>query len=139
MPVNRSQVAIPSVYKAGGTHEDLKSALFRILFGIETTWGLDQNDLAAILHRSPSTISVWKSQQAVSVAPSHPSPNDAQVFELIEFFDSVTSLLIRTEDQINWLRTTSPDFGGLSPLELLKLKPKNLYTLREWVDRVARP
>ncbi|MGK5081848.1 hypothetical protein WDW37_00985 [Bdellovibrionota bacterium FG-1] len=122
-----------------GPDDGLKTALCRVLFGIEETWGLDQNDLAGILHRRSSTISDWKTNQAVSVSPVNPSPNDTQIYEFIEFFDSVSSLFVRIEDQVGWLKTASPDFGGKSPLELLKLNNKNLFALREWVDHLARP
>lgn len=122
-----------------GTGNDLKAALFHVLFGIEETWKLEQNDLAGILHRSPSTISDWKNKEEVSVSPERPSPNDAQIYELIEFYDSVSSLFVRVEDQMSWLKSASVDFGNRSPLELLKLTPKNLYVLREWIDHLARP
>ena len=119
--------------------DDLKTALYRVLFGIERTWGLDQSDLAGILHRRSSTISDWKTNQAVSVSPENPSPNDTQIYEFIEFYDSVSSLFMRVEDQIGWLKTASSDFGGSSPLDLMKTNSKNLFALREWVDHLARP
>jgi hypothetical protein len=119
--------------------DDLKMALYRVLFGIEGTWGLDQNDLAGILHRRSSTISDWKTNEAVSVSPETPSPNDTQIYEFIEFYDSVSSLFVRIEDQVGWLKTASPDFDGKSPLAYLKLHSKNLFALREWVDHLARP
>ncbi len=58
---------------------------------------------------------------------------------VIEFYDSVSSLFVRIEDQVRWLKTPSEDFGGKSPIDLLKLNNKNLYSLREWVDFLARP
>lgn len=119
---------------------DLRTALYHVLFGIKNTWKLEQNDLAGILHRTPSTISDWKTNQTVSVSSSqHPSPNDSQIFEFIELYDSVSSLFLRVEDQIKWLKTKSSDFRNESPLELLKLSNKNLFALREWVDHLARP
>jgi hypothetical protein len=120
-------------------NDDLKTALYRVLFGIGDTWGLDQNDLAGILHRRSSTISDWKTNKAVSVSPENPSPNDTQIYEFIEFYDSVSSLFVRVEDQVGWLKTASPDFGKKSPIELLKTNNKNLFVLREWVDHLARP
>lgn len=118
------------------SRSELKSALYRVLLGIENAWEIEQTDLADILHRSPSTISEWKSKKAVSVS-IHPSPNDVQIYELIELYDSVSSLFVRVEDQIGWLKTKSRDFGGKSPIELLKIQPKNLFALREWVDHLV--
>lgn len=120
-------------------NDDLKTALYRVLFGIGETWALDQNDLAGILHRRSSTVSDWKVNEAVSVSQENPSPNDTQIYEFIEFYDSVSSLFVRAEDQVGWLKTASPDFGGKSPIELLKINNKNLFALREWVDHLARP
>lgn len=117
---------------------DLKTALFQVLCGIEREWQMDQNDLAKILHRSPSTISEWKNKGAVTVSPENPSPNDTQIYEFIEFYDAVNSLFLRIEDQITWLKRPSQDFGGASPFELLKTHTKNLYALREWIDHVGR-
>jgi hypothetical protein len=127
---------IPPSY---GANSDLKTALYCVLFGIEETWKLDQSDLAEILHRRSSTISDWKTKQAVSVSPETPSPNDTQIYEFIEFYDSVSSLFVRIEDQIGWLKTPSSEFGGKSPLELLKMNCRNLFALREWIDHLARP
>jgi hypothetical protein len=135
MQLARKRAAPP----AHGPNDDLKTALNRALFGIGDTWRLDQNDLAAILHRRSSTISDWKTNKAVSVSPENPSPNDTQIYEFIEFYDSVSSLFVRVEDQVGWLKTASPDFGGKSPIELLKINNKNLFALREWVDHLARP
>jgi hypothetical protein len=128
--------SLPPAY-AGSN--DLKTALYHVLFGIEEAWKLDQTDLAEILHRRSSTISDWKLKGAVSVSPQNPSPNDTQIYEFIEFYDSVSSLFVRIEDQVRWLKTPSEDFGGKSPIDLLKLNNKNLYSLREWVDFLARP
>jgi hypothetical protein len=122
-----------------GSNTDLKTALYRVLFGIENTWRLGQKELAEILHRRPSTISDWKIKEAVSVSPDSPSPNDSQIYEFIEFYDSVSSLFVRVEEQIKWLKTPSIDFGGKSPMELLKISNRNLFVLREWVDHLARP
>jgi hypothetical protein len=134
---NKIRVPIDTFPRGSGT--ELKTALFQVLQGIEKTWKIEQSELAAILHRSASTVSDWKTKKAVSVSVDNPSPNDAQIYELIEFYDSVASLFIRVEDQIGWLKTKSQDFGGKSPLELLKIQSKNLFALREWVDHVARP
>ncbi len=122
-----------------GAGNDLKVALFHVLFGIEGNWQLEQNDLAGILHRSPSTISDWKRNESVSVSPENPSPNDAQIYEFIELYDSVSSFFVRVEDQISWLKSISRDFGGKSPIQLMKDHSKNLYALREWIDHLARP
>ena len=121
------------------SHDSLGSALYKVLEGIRKTWQLGQNDLASILHREPSTISTWKNQQSVSVSKENPSPNDAQIFELVEFFDSLTSLIVRDEDQIQWLKTKSVEFGDKCPMELLRVNSKNLFALREHIDRIARP
>jgi hypothetical protein len=121
-----------------GQSKALKQALYEILFGIQNTWQLGQSDLAAILHRSESTISDWKSKKSVSVS-AEPSPNDLVIYEFIEFYDSLCSTLGRVEDQLRWLKQISPDFGGESPLELIQKHPKNLYILRDWLDRASRP
>lgn len=133
------QLSLRTEVPPGIDSNDLRTALHRVLFGIETTWGLDQNELAGILHRSPSTISDWKGKGSVSVSRENPSPNDTQIFEFVEFYDSVSSLFVRVEDQVGWLKTASSDFGGKSPIELLKNNSKNLFALREWVDHLARP
>jgi hypothetical protein len=139
MQFAQKKSAVPINPPQKGAGNDLKTALFHVLFGIEDTWQLEQSDLAGILHRSASTISDWKSKEAISVAPENPSPNDAQIYEFIEFYDSVSSLFVRVEDQLGWLKTQSSDFNGKSPLNLLKEHSKNLYALREWVDHLARP
>ncbi len=120
------------------THDDLKSALYNVLFGIQVTWKLPQSELAAILHRPESTVSDWKVKQTVNVSPE-PSPNDLTIYELIEFYDSVSSMFARVNDQLQWLHRRSSDFAGESPIELLKKHPKNLYLLRDWLDRAGRP
>ncbi len=136
MQFARKKTAVPP---ARGKSTPLKTALYQVLFGIEDRWQLGQQELAAILHRSASTISDWKKNEAVAVSQDRPSPNDAQIYEFIELYDSVSSLFVRLEDQIRWLTTPSPDFHSKSPLQLLKASPKNLYALREWVDHFARP
>jgi len=129
----------PQIPNTLGEAKALGSAIFKVLEGIASTWKLDQGELASILHRDPSTISTWKRAKSVAVSKEHPAPNDVQIFELIEFFDSLSSLLFRKEEQIKWLRTQSVEFGGKSPFELLRENPKNLFALREYVDRISRP
>jgi hypothetical protein len=129
----------PHVPNGLGEGRALGSALFKVLEGITNAWKLEQAELAAILHRDPSTISTWKRAKSVAVSKDNPAPNDVQIFELVEFFDSLSSMILRKEDQIRWLRTSSVEFGGKSPFELLKENPKNLFALREYVDRISRP
>jgi hypothetical protein len=136
------EFALGKPHVPGGLGEAAKtlgSALFKVLEGISKSWDLDQTELAAILHRDPSTLSTWKKSKSVTVSKDRPAPNDVQIYELIEFFDSLSSMLFRKEDQTKWLRTPSIEFGKKSPLALLKENPKNLFVLREYVDRVARP
>ncbi len=135
----RKKLEIPESALYHESPNDLKVALHHVLFGIEKAWRIEQSDLASILHRSPSTISEWKGKGAVSVSTGKPSPNDAQIYELIELYDAVTSLFVRVEDQISWLHTKSLDFGGKSPLQLLKEHSQNLFALRAWVEHLARP
>jgi hypothetical protein len=118
--------------------EDLNSGLFLMVNGIKNVWNLSQKDLAEVLHRSGSTISDWKTHQRIHVSKT-PDANDKLIYEFIEFYDSVTSFFSRTSDQVKWLKTESEDFKNESPLSLLKKDPKNLYCLREWIDRLARP
>lgn len=120
-------------------HESLGKALFKVIAGIENTWKLKQNELANILHRDQSTVSTWKGKKAVSVGRGTVTPNDRHLFEFIELFDSLSSLFIRVDDQVNWLRSPSTEFGDVSPYELLVADSKNLFALREFVDRNSRP
>src|SRR4051812_2611584 len=106
MRLAQKKITASTLLPEGISNSNLKTALFHVLFGIEKAWQLEQNDLAGILHRSASTISDWKTKKAVSVSPE-PSPNDAQIYELIEFYDSVTSFFVRVEDQVSWLKTAS--------------------------------
>jgi hypothetical protein len=122
--------------KAQWSLEDLKSGLFLSVTGIENTWNLSQSDIAEVLHRSASTISDWKAKGKIHVS-KNPDPNDKVIYEFIEFYDSVSSFFSRTSDQIKWLKTSSKDFKNESPLSLLKKDIKNLYFLREWMDRLA--
>ncbi len=141
MSVTTKAITTPNqiTSRGGGSPTELRQALFHVLSGISSTWQLDQNSLAAIIHRSPSTISEWMNKESVSVSMSTPSPDDAQIYEFIEFYDSVSSLFVRVEDQTRWLKQAATEFGNKSPITILEEHPKNLYMLREWVDRAARP
>lgn len=105
--------------------ENLKSALFYALIGIEKSLELKENDLAEILHRSPIEIINWKAREEVP---------DCQIIGLIDLYDSISSLFMTPEDQVTWFHTSSEDFEGYSPLEFLKAHPKNVYVLLDWFE-----
>ena len=131
---------LEKVHAPSHSDHDLTEALFRILEGICNSWQLSPTtELAEILQRQPSTVSDWFTRKHVHVSPSKPSPNDLLIYEFIDFYDSVSSLFLRSGDQIKWLRSVSTDFGNRSLLQLLKTDPKNIYALHEWINHTRQP
>jgi hypothetical protein len=118
---------------------DLHSGLFKIIEGIKNEFEFTQRDLSKILHRPPTTISNWFEQKLIKVSKEGHTPDDAQIYELIELYDSLTSYFVHTQDQKAWLTTAQQIFENLSPIAYMQKHPAHLREVRKYLDRRINP
>ena len=95
-------------------HNDLSKGLFKIVNGIMNELGFNQTEISKILHNPLTTI----------------TPDNIQIYELIELYDCLTSYFVKTEDQVKWLNTKQLVFKDMSPLEYIYQHPNNLRDVR---------
>jgi hypothetical protein len=119
--------------------DDLYKGLFKILSGIMKEFDLLQSDIAKILHKPPTTVSGWLNSGEVKVTKSKYTPDDVQIYELIELYDCLTSYFVRTADQVDWLRTPITAFGNKSPLNYMFEHPSHLRNVRNYLERRMSP
>ena len=117
----------------------LHKGLFKILSGIMKELGLQQSDISKILHKPPTTISGWLNTGEVKVSKSKYTPDDVQIYELIELYDCLTSYFVNTTDQVNWLKTPLNVFGNKSPMASMFEHPNHLRNVRNYLEGRMNP
>ncbi len=118
----------------------LKSGLFKILNGIKEELQLSQGQLVKILRRPKQTVNDWfNKHHEISISRDRYTPDDVQIYELIELYDCLTSYFVKTSDQIKWLNEKNIAFGNISPLEYIYQHPSHLRDVRMYLERRMNP
>ncbi len=119
--------------------EDLHKGLYKILHGIQKEFGFDEVVIAKLLHKPPTTVNGWFKKESVKVSKDKYTPDDVQVYELIELYDTISSYFVKTEDQVKWLETEHRAFNKLSPLSYIFAHPSHLRDVRRYLEARMNP
>ncbi len=119
--------------------EDLHKGLYKILHGIQKEFGFDEVVIAKLLHKPPTTVNGWFKKESVKVSKDKYTPDDVQVYELIELYDTISSYFVKTEDQVKWLETEHRAFNKLSPLSYIFEHPSHLRDVRRYLEARMNP
>lgn len=119
--------------------EDLHKGLYKILHGIQKEFGFDEVVIAKLLHKPPTTVNGWFKKKSVKVSKDKYTPDDVQIYELIELYDTISSYFVKTEDQVKWLQTEHRAFNGISPLSYIFEHPSHLRDVRRYLENRMNP
>ena len=119
--------------------EALHEGLYKILRGIQNEFGLEEAAIARLIHKPPTTVNGWFKKGSVKVSKNRYTPDDVQIYELIELYDTISSYFVKTEDQIKWLKTEHHAFGKLSPLSYIYEHPSHLRDVRRYLEARMNP
>jgi hypothetical protein len=119
--------------------EDLYRGLYKILRGIQREFGFDESEISKLLHKPRTTVNGWFKNGSVKVSKSRYTPDDVQIYELIELYDCLSSYFVRTEDQVKWLKTEHKTFGHLSPMSYIFKHPAHLRDVRNYLEYRMSP
>lgn len=119
--------------------EALHEGLYKILHGIQNEFGFEEAVIARLIHKPPTTVNGWFKKESVKVSKDRYTPDDVQIYELIELYDTISSYFVKTEDQIKWLKTEHRAFGGLSPLSYIYEHPSHLRDVRRYLEARMNP
>ncbi|MFT6631925.1 MAG: hypothetical protein ACJAS4_001886 [Bacteriovoracaceae bacterium] len=119
--------------------EDLHKGLYKILHGIQKEFGFDEVVIAKLLHKPRTTVNGWFKNGSVKVSKDKYTPDDVQIYELIELYDTISSYFVKTEDQVKWLETEHRAFNKLSPLLYIFEHPSHLRDVRRYLEARMNP
>lgn len=119
--------------------EVLHEGLYKILHGIQEEFGFEESVIARLIHKPRTTVNGWFKNKSVKVSRDKYTPDDVQIYELIELYDTLSSYFVKTEDQLIWLKTEHPAFGELSPLSYIYKHPSHLRDVRRYLEARMNP
>jgi len=131
--------AIEDLSKYQFGESTIEASLFKMVKGIQKELGLSKSELANILQRSVSTIGTWDSAESITVQKSKPSPNDQVIIAFIDIFDLSSNLFYREDQKLKWFKSPNKAFGGLSPLDEMKVSADRLFKVRDYLEYLGNP
>jgi hypothetical protein len=112
------------------TDKDLRKALAKVLVGIESEWKISSAEFGQLLHVTESMFLNWKSLESIDATDL----SFERVIRFIDFYDTISSLFAKVEDQIGFLNSTSEEFNFKSPFELIKDRFDNIMGIQFFID-----
>lgn len=113
-----------------------RGVLGKALQGLQEEWGFTNTQMARLIRVKPNTYGYWMQKQEV---PFHHPPYSTEIeiiLALLSIFRSLGAMFVSSKDQLLWLNTSHPQFGGESPLEFAKHSSENLFYLKQYLDYV---
>ena len=103
----------------------------------EFEWG--QSHIAKILHIPHTTVNGWFKREEVKVSKGKATPNDVQIYDFIDLYNSISSYFVRKEDQVGWLSKDHEAFGDRSPLAYMYEHPSHLREVKYYLETRMNP
>jgi hypothetical protein len=103
--------------------------LYSTLRKIQETWGMSDEQIAALIHVDVNSYSQWmKNDSPEGDAPTVPRGMDHAI-ALASIYQSLGKKFPKVEDQVKWLFTAHPDFGQHKPIDIAASSPDHLFWL----------
>lgn len=96
---------------------------------IQKSWGMTEDQIAALIHIDAQNYTQWMLEKAPSEnSPTVPRGMDNAV-ALASIYQSLKKRYPQEEDQVKWLFTSHPDFGQNKPIDIAASSTENLFWL----------
>lgn len=109
---------------------------------IQIEWQLRPEQMARVLHVEVSKLEALLEVKASSTASDHAGPTVPSGFEaappFIQIYRKLAARFPKSEDQVKWLFTEHPDFGGSKPIDVATSSLENLFWLGYYLDAAPR-
>ncbi len=99
---------------------------------IRLEWGLEPSQLAAILRLPPARLEEVLADASRSEATIPPGLDAAA--PLIAIYRKLAARYPSSEEQVKWLFSEHPDFGGAKPIDVAASSLENLYWVGYYLD-----
>jgi hypothetical protein len=100
---------------------------------VQLEWGLGPAQLAGLLRIEPDRLETLLSVKAGNYAGTLPRGLETAA-PLIAIYRKLAARYPKTEDQVKWLFTEQPDFGGAKPIDVAASSIENLYWVGYYLD-----
>ena len=100
---------------------------------IQIEWGLNAEQLAPLLRVERSELDRLLAEREPSYAGTFPIGFETAA-PVISIFRKLSARYPKNEDQVKWLFTEHPDFGGAKPIDVAVSSLENLYWVGYYLD-----
>lgn len=115
------------------SQNEQSKVLWRSLARIQEKWGLNDTELAQLLHVNKATLSRWREAEETPVRSD--KVKDEVLSNFIAVFRSLGAMFQNPGDQKIWLTSPHMDFGA-SPFELMIQSVAGLFYVRSYLDYI---
>lgn len=108
--------------------------LYQAIERVQEEWGLNDAQMAALVHVDVPTYMRWKEEGlTVENPPLIPKGMDTAV-SVVSIYKALARRFPHLEDRMKWLFKENPDFGDHKPIDIAASSIENLHWIAYYLD-----